>query len=150
MCKNLEGRELQMAHNVFARNPELTELSNLLQGKLSHKWVKNFLIIISAAFLFSRKGVQQGDFLKNSFITTYGYEDEKGKQVVKFVRLGKPSSKIQKLVEKQPFLQDKTRPLTTKMDKGANIIAEGINDSSLSLEKLKVLHPNLGFKSKML
>ena len=100
-------------------------------------------IKFSAAFLFSRKGVQQGDFLNNSFITTYGYETEEGDEVVKFVRLGKPSSKIQKLVQKT-FLEDRTRPLTTKVDKGAKDIADGLNESTLSLEKLQVFLPIFG------
>lgn len=34
MCKNLEGRQVELKHNVFARNPELTELANTLQGKI--------------------------------------------------------------------------------------------------------------------
>ena len=98
----------------------------------------NLLTINLAAFLFSRKGVQQGEFLKNSFITTYGYEKENGQEVVKFVRLGKPTAKIQKMAEKTPFLENKSNPLSTKIDKGAKTIADGLNESTISLEKLQV------------
>ena len=96
------------------------------------------LILYLAAFLFSRKGVQQGEFLKNSFITTYGYERENGQEVVKFVRLGKPTAKVQKMAEKSPFLENKSNPLSTKIDKGAKTIADGLNESTISLEKLQV------------
>ena len=59
-----------------------------------------------------------------------------GKEVVKFVKLGKPNNKFARLDEQKPFL--KCRPLKTEVIDSAKKIAEGLNDTTISLDRLKV------------
>ena len=72
--------------------------------------------------------------MKNSFITTYGYEKVDGETVVKYVKLGKASAKV--LKTENSFVPNK--PLETKVDQGAKKIADSLNDTSLSLDRLTV------------
>lgn len=56
--------------------------------------------------------------------------------MVKFVKLGKPSAKMAKFDENKPFLRCK--PLRTEVDEAAKEIADGLNDTTISLDRLKV------------